>query len=174
MPTPRPVDLPERSLLAAVRARGDYADCYAVDVDAHVSQAQFVEAFYTTALFKVERAILRVALGSPSTDRDARHLALGEAREFAYWRVAQRDATQLMLTDKSGQTSSWLMAQALEAAPGARTRLHFGSAVYARADPKTGRRSMGAAFHALLGFHRLYSRALLWSAARRAVRLTST
>ena len=46
------------------------------------------------------------------------------------------------------------------------TRLYFGSAVVpARA--KDGRASLGAGFHSLLGFHRLYSHALLRAARSR-------
>jgi hypothetical protein len=47
------------------------------------------------------------------------------------------------------------------------TRLYFGSAVVPERNAKTGRVSFGFGFHALLGFHRLYSRALLRSAVSR-------
>ena len=49
----------------------------------------------------------------------------------------------------------------------ASTRLYFGSAVVPELDAKTGQSSYGFGFHALLGFHRLYSRALLRSAVSR-------
>ncbi|NJN00825.1 MAG: hypothetical protein HC793_04460 [Aquincola sp.] len=47
------------------------------------------------------------------------------------------------------------------------TRLFFGSAVVPRVDAQSGRRRMGVVFHALLGFHKLYSRALLSAAVSR-------
>jgi hypothetical protein len=47
------------------------------------------------------------------------------------------------------------------------TRLSFGSAVVPVMDRKSGRMTMSLGFRLLLGFHRLYARALLRSAARK-------
>ena len=47
------------------------------------------------------------------------------------------------------------------------TRLYFGSAVVPVANKSTGKGKMGFAFKALLGFHKLYSRALLHAACKR-------
>ena len=52
----------------------------------------------------------------------------------------------------------------------ARTRLYFGSAVVPVANAGSGEDSIGFAFRALLGFHKLYSRVLLRSAAARLAR----
>jgi len=70
-------DVPERVLLCKYRDGIGYADCYFSDVPDSVSQRAFVEAFYTTALFKLERAVLRWFAGRPSTDVEARELAAG-------------------------------------------------------------------------------------------------
>jgi hypothetical protein len=45
------------------------------------------------------------------------------------------------------------------------TRLYFGSAVVPTMNPRTGSVALGLGFTALLGFHRLYSRALLAAAS---------
>lgn len=164
----RPTVLPTGALLARYPAAGAYADCYAVDVPAPVTHAAFVEAFYTTWLFKVERFILRVALSRPSTDAGARELAAGTRDAFAAWRVEDRTADQLLLGDFTGRTKSWLMTDA-DAGHGG-SRLYFGSAVVPDRDARTGQQRMGAVFHALLGFHRLYSRLLLGAAAARLAR----
>lgn len=50
--------LPEHALLIKYARGGSYTDCYAVEVAGSVSQAEFVEAFYTGALFKLERLLL--------------------------------------------------------------------------------------------------------------------
>jgi hypothetical protein len=50
------------------------------------------------------------------------------------------------------------------------TRLYFGSAVVPVVDETSGQARMGLAFKALLGFHRLYSRALLSAAHSRLAR----
>lgn len=157
-------ELPGQALLDPYRLKGAYTDCYAVDLPRAVSHAAYVEAFYTTALFKVERQILAWLAARPSTDAQARQLAHGEADRFAAWNVEGRGADQLLLCDFLGRTRSWLMS----APAGSGTRLYFGSAFLAKGvNPKSGQREFGLAFHALTGFHRLYSRALLSAAANR-------
>ena len=160
-------DVPERVLLRKYRDGIGYADCYFSDVPDSISQRAFVEAFYTTALFKLERAVLRWFAGRPSTDVEARELAAGDRQSFAAWRVEDRTADELLVADFTGRTRSWLMASPISAANGMRTRLYFGSAVVPRPDVAPGKRTMGFAFHALLGFHAAYSRALLRAARSR-------
>ena len=134
-----------------------------MDVPGTVTHARFVEAFYTSWLFRVERAILAAAARRPSTDADVRALAAGASERFAAWTVEARAADQLLLSDMQGSTRSWLMV-----APGpATTTLYFGSAVVPRRARSAGEAPrMGWLFRALLGFHALYSRALLSLAAR--------
>ena len=50
--------LPDEALLARYRDGRSYTDCYSVDVAHVVSHAAYVEAFYTSAVFKVERQLL--------------------------------------------------------------------------------------------------------------------
>jgi hypothetical protein len=158
-------DLPAHALLCRYRDRGAYVDCYVVDVDAPVTQAAFVAAFYTTAVFKLERVLLAWFAGKPSTDAQAQALARGAAEAFAAWRVEARADDQLLLCDFRGRTRSWLMCEPLRES-GA-TRLYFGSAVVPVADAKSGRKAMGGVFRALLGFHVVYSRVLLRAAVAR-------
>jgi hypothetical protein len=73
----------------------------------------------------------------------------------------------LLLADFTGATRSWLMS---EVVPAGGTRLWFGSAVVPRRHGPGGQPQFGAGFHALLGFHRAYSRALLAAAGRRLSR----
>ncbi len=163
-----PCDLPAHSLLRRYADNG-YADCYVTAIDIPVSHAEFVAAFYTTALFKLERIILRLA-GLPSTDAQAQELATGARDAFAAWRVEARDTDQILLSDSSGRTKSWLMvARTLDDAAVPRTRLYFGSAVVPRLNVASGRNEMGRVFRMLLGFHKMYSRALLGSARRRLI-----
>ena len=156
------------SVLLGVQSPGSFADCYVVEVPGSFSQAAFVEAFYTTSLFRVERAILKALLARPSTDRQARELATGTASSFAAWRVEQRTPEQLLLADFTGRTRSWLMAESVtQSGPSPATRLYFGSGVGPRSRADGVPPKMGFAFHALLGFHKLYSRLLLGAAASR-------
>lgn len=168
MPTIRRCDLPADALLQRHAGAGGYADCYAVDVAGRVSHAAFVEAFYTTRAFKLERLILRLFASRPSTDDEARQLADGTRDTFAAWSVEGRTADQLLLGDFTGRTKSWLMvAPAGSAASPAGTRLYFGSAVVPARNRRTGKSSLGFVFRALLGFHHLYSRILLGAARAR-------
>ena len=154
--------LPATALLSRHVAPGAYTDCFCTEIEGRRTHAEFVEAFYTTPLFKLERLILRLALARPSTDAEARQLARGERGQLAAWTVEELAEHQLLLADMAGRTRSWLMTEAVAA--GGRSRLYFGSAVLPRRDAQTGRDSLGWAFTALLGFHRLYLRALLAAA----------
>ena len=153
-------ELPAAALLQPYRSAGDYTDCFSIEVPRRVSQAAFVEAFYTSALFRLERMVLAWLASRPSRDAEVRELAAGQRTRFAAWSVEGRAHDQLLLCDFQGSTRSWLMT-----APGAdghSTRLYFGSAVV--------RRRQGKAFRALLGLHQLYSRLLLRAAAARVIR----
>ena len=79
----RASDIPDESLLRRYRESGDYADCYTTSVAGSVTHAEFVTAFYTTWLFKLERWILTWAVGKPSTDVDAARVATGASDRFA-------------------------------------------------------------------------------------------
>ena len=76
---------------------------------------------------------------------------------------------QLLLRAVDGRTRSWLKVSAAEV-PG-RTRLYFGSAVVPAVNSSIGKQSMGFVFKALLGFHKIYSLALLRAAAARFARI---
>ena len=164
MPPISSCQLPPGALLDLNVREGAYADCYVTEIAASISLAQYVEAFYTTNIFAVEQFLLGVFLSKPSNDAQARQLATGSIDNFAAWRVEARASNQLLLTDFTGRTRSWLMVAPHELSADTLTRLYFGSAVGAVTNRKTGGKSMGSAFHALLGFHRLYSRILLSSA----------
>jgi hypothetical protein len=142
--------LPANALLQKYALSGAYTDCYSTTIAADVSLADFVSAFYTTWLFKLERFILNVAVSKPSTDEEAISLLAGERHTFAAWYVEDRAADQLLMCDFRDQTRSWFMVS-----PG---RIYFGSAVIpVQKNP----------FRWLLGIHRLYSRALLAAAKSR-------
>jgi hypothetical protein len=167
MPRALPAEPPESSMLLELRRQGCFTDCYALEVPAPVTQAQFVEAFYTTPLFKAERFILRLLAARPSTDQDAKDLAAGTTDSFAVWKVAHRSPEQLLLKAQIGTTSSWLMAAPEPSSKGQKTTLYFGSAIAGRTNPETGKQQFSLAFSALLGLHDLYSRLLLQAAAKK-------
>jgi hypothetical protein len=152
-------DLPPAALLARYLEQGVYTDCFVTTVPTCVSQARYVEAFYTSPLFKLERLFLALVVARPSTDGEARDLASGDLSKFAAWTVEARSADQILLCDFKSLTRSWLMSvQSAET-----TTLYFGTAVA----PRKGDRVSGSIFRALAGFHQLYARALLRSAVSR-------
>ena len=64
--------LRDEALTQRYRASGAHTDCFFTELARPVTHAEFVEAFYTTWLFKLERWILRVCVAKPSTDAEAR------------------------------------------------------------------------------------------------------
>ncbi len=162
--TPSQTPLPQDSLLARLaEERGAFADAYTLRLPRAVTLAEFVEAFYTTRLFKLERALIALLLRKPSSDAMARAVARGEGERLAVWTIEARERDELLMHEDSGATRSWFK---VEAAAGA-TTLWFGSAVVPRRKSPASEPRFSWVFHALLGFHRLYSRALLAAAARR-------
>ena len=155
----QPCLLPDEALLGRYSSNGSYTDCYMTEIPIPVSQAQYVNAFYTTPLFKLERFILTWTVSKPSTDIQAKQLADGTRDAFAAWTVEAWTENQLLMCDFLSRTRSWLMVLPLESG----TRLYFGSAIVS----KTGKSTLELGFRALLGFHRLYSVALLHAARSR-------
>lgn len=165
-----PCELPAGALLGTYRDAGAYTDCYAADMPRAVSQAEYVEAFYTTWVFKLERWVLAMFVAKPSTDLQAQALACGQADAFAAWSVEGRTGNQLLMCDFQRRTRSWLMSVPAPADAATGTRLFFGSAVVPATHPKSGRSTMGPVFRALLGFHKVYSRVLLGATMSRLQR----
>jgi hypothetical protein len=170
MPGVSTCPLPTGALLNRYE-EGHYTDCFFSDVPGAVSLLQFVEAFYTTWLFRTERFILKWLVSRPSTDMQARQLALGELNSFAAWTVEDRNEDQLLMNDFREKTRSWLMVVPVQDQGASQTRLYFGSAVISTEQKKDGALQMGKSFNVLLGLHKLYSRALLKTAGNRLRKL---
>ena len=153
-------DIPDNTLIAEHRTRtGGFADSFMTRVPGDIPLSTYVEAFYTAPLFRTERLILRLA-GHPSTDRQARDIARGNAERFAIWDRPVRRENELLIRQTSDATASWFMTRP----EGADTLLYFGSAL----DPVvTGADRRPTLFRVMTGLHTLYSRLLLASAARR-------
>jgi hypothetical protein len=166
----QPCEIPGGTLLYQCRQDGAWADCYVTSIARSVSLAEFVSAFYTSSLFKVERRILATFVAKPSTDAQAGELALGTRDAFAAWNVEDRRADELLLRDFQGRTRSWLMVADAKTDASPCTRLYFGSAMGPVANRATGQATLGMAFRALLGFHNIYSQALLRAASGRLIR----
>lgn len=153
---------PAGALIARYDGGGGYTDCFVTTVPGRVTQTAYIEAFYTTWLFKLERLVLALLVARPSTDAEARALALGKHEAFAAWTVEGREPDQILMCDFMGSTRSWLMS----APDGNATSLYFGSAIV----PHRGAARPGVGFRALTPFHRVYARALLRAAASRLKR----
>jgi hypothetical protein len=164
--------LPETALLRRYATGVNYTDCFFIDVARPASLTGYVEAFYTTWLFRMERAVLILA-GRPSTNAQARALAEGRSSSLAAWQVEAREVDQILLRDLTGRTRSWLM---VTLPPYGRTgaRLWFGSAIVARPARPGRTAALGRVARALVGLHVVYSRTLLRAAATRVARLSGT
>ncbi len=162
------LSLPSHSLLYRYKARGAFVDCYYVDITCPISQSMYIEAFYTTPLFKLERWILTWLVSRPSTDQQASLLSMAKITRFSAWRVEKRSDNQLLMCDYRERTRSWLMSEPSKGG----VRLYFGSAVVpdsggTEESQSGGFPKMGNFFKAIQWFHHLYSMALLASARSR-------
>lgn len=144
---------------------GCYTDSYQTILPHQITLSEFVTAFYTTPLFKLERIILKYAASKPSTDSDIERLLQGSQQKFAAWSVEAQTENQLLMCDFHHRTRSWFMTlpEMVDNKPA--TRLLFGSAV-TPIKSNNGEATLGKGFTALIGFHKLYSRALLYSASK--------
>lgn len=150
---PRACAVPQDGLLHRYVAQdGAYTDCFEVMHPMEADLPAFITAFYTTWLFRLERAVLTVLLRRRIRDADVTALAEGGV-DFAAWRVEDRAEGQILLCDLSGATRSWLAVAPKE---GGTTRLLFGSAVV----PWDGQ-PLSRFVRVLIPAHRFYSRALL-------------
>jgi len=159
--------VPADSLLHKYSTKGAYADCYSTEIPRRLSLPEFILAFYTTPLFKLERFILKLTVSKPSTDDQAGQLADGGIEKFAAWNVESRRENEILMCDFLGRTRSWLMIVPMNTTSSARTRLYFGSAVVPIQNLRTAQLSLGFGYKSLLGFHKVYSRLLLYSAKSR-------
>ena len=157
--------LPEFALLQKYRESGAYTDCYRTKIETPVSHREFVSAFYTTWLFRLERLILKWLVSKPSSDDDVQRLVNAQQDQFAAWTVEARAENQLLMCDFRQRTRSWFMT----VHDGDATFLYFGSAVVQTGTSASGEPEFGKSISLLMSFHKLYSRALL-SAARARLR----
>src|SRR5690554_665320 len=169
-PTIRSVALPDQALLRKYADGGGYTDYYFTQIAGTATVAAYTEAFYTTWVFKLERLLLAILLGKPSTDPQAKQLAAGARDYFSAWSVEQRADGQLLMCDLGGRTRTWLMAVPAGHREHEPTHLFLGSAIVPVVDEATGHKRLGVGFQALLSFHKLYSRVLLRAARLRLQR----
>lgn len=152
----------EDSFLNVYRQQRAYTDSYALDFSHGVTLSQYVEAFYSSKVFKIERWLLNCLFNCYANDELAGCLGRGEVSQFSIWTVEMRDDEQLLLCDVFQRTRSWLMCRQ-SPDPSKGTQLYFGSAVLPKRHSTDGKPVFGCAFHALHGFHHAYSQALLRS-----------
>lgn len=160
LPSVQKCSIPANTMLEYYLTKNTYTDCYTTEVSGQVSFSEYICAFYTTFLFKLELLILKLFLSKPSTDETARQLANGNVANFAAWTVERRDENELLMCDFMGRTRSWFMIIPKD---GVQTRLYFGSAVL----PKRNATSIEFGFRAVFGFHQIYSVYLLYFARAR-------
>lgn len=146
--------VPHNALLKRYVGQGaSYTDCYVLRVPQHVGLDGFVNAFYTTALFRAERLVLSLAMKRRIHDSEIQDMLSGARSGFAAWRVEARADGQLLMCDLSGATRSWFSV----ADCGTRgTDLYFGSAVVAEAG-----KPLSTLTRLAMPLHVLYSKCLL-------------
>lgn len=159
-------EIPETGSLAKYRDHpGCYTDCFFVDVPGDISLSEYISAFFNNFPMRVERSMLTLLASKPSSIEDVQHLALGTNDKLAIWETEEREQNQLLMSVGNGPIRSWWMI-APPSNNEKHTRLFFGSAFLPRSENSSGEPKKGIIFHALLGFHKFYSRLLLWMVKR--------
>jgi hypothetical protein len=169
MPKVIATELPSYALSASYKKQGAFVDCYYIDIAKDINLDEYIQAFYTTTLFKLERSLLSLATFKRTTDHEAVELSLGKSSRYSIWTVEGRESNQILLRDFTGNTRSWLMVQK----PNQNEigiRLLFGSVVVPKGVTKNGQGSFGVLFHLFGKFHQIYSQALLSAAYRKLLR----
>ena len=165
------VEIPENGFLNAYDLKsGCYTDCFCIDVPGSINFPTYVYAFFNTPVFKLERVLLRLLASSPSSETDVANLASGTSDVLSMWNVEERNENQMLMSVGNGPIRTWLMCSSSDISSGT-TRLFFGSAVLPTRRDASGDHKMGRSFHILLGFHKIYSRILLWSAKQKLQKL---
>ncbi|MEL7396055.1 MAG: hypothetical protein AAFN44_06750 [Pseudomonadota bacterium] len=164
------IPAPDDSFLHALACQtGAYADCFEATVACDIPQSdafqRFVFAFFDSPVFRVERAILRLAGKAPKDRSDPKALALGETDAFAAWRVERRADNEILLVVLNTPIRTWLSLQK----EGSVARLRFGSAIL----PQEGKDIPHWAFRVTLPAHVVYSRLLLRAAVSGWARATA-
>jgi len=163
-------ELPIIALSTIYKEQGAFVDCYYIDIEKNISLDEYIQAFYTTGLFKLERCLLSLATFTRTKDDEAIELSLGKSDSYSIWTVEGRESNQIMLRDFTGNTRSWLMVKNFDEHEMS-TRLYFGSVVVPKNITENKQASFGVIFHLFGKFHQIYSRALLSAAFRKLKRI---
>jgi hypothetical protein len=169
MPKVIETELPSNALSATYKERGAFVDCYYIDIVKDISLDDYIQAFYTTTLFKLERSLLSLATFKRVMDSEAVELSTGKSDTYSIWTVEGRESNQIILRDFTSSTRSWLMVQKPNDNEMS-TRLYFGSVVVPKDKTKNGKASFGVLFHLLDKFHQVYSKLLLNAAYKKLLR----
>jgi len=160
-----PSHLPDDSFLHDYQKNNNFTDCYKVLIHRNVSGLEFVEAFYTSWLFRLERLIIAIFVLRPSTDKQLLKFLRFQRPTFSAWTIERSSAEQWLMCDYQGKTRSWFMVKPFQNE--SITELYFGTAILANAKDKFGNSRLTLFFRLLLLFHRHYAIWLLNAAKRR-------
>lgn len=154
--------LPEAALLQRYAVqRGCYTDCFETVLPNAVALPAFLEAFYGSWLFGLEKLVLRAHLRGKPINWDIAPVADGTADAYAAWTVEGRGDGQILMSDLGGHTRSYL---AVEPTLQGGARLLFGSAVV----PRSGY-ELPWLVRVTVPLHQFYARSLLRAARRRLI-----
>lgn len=168
MPAITPCPMPKQSVLFDQSMDpAHYADCYRIDVPFEVDLPRYIAAFFQSPFLRLERALLTL-MGQGSRAKDVVDFAQGQSEDLALWGCETRQPDQIVMLVAKGRIRSWLSVAPEQNG----TRLYFGSTV-SPLQQTDGSQILGRSITALGGFHRLYSRIILATVARRLARFKS-
>jgi len=169
MPKIIETEVPLDALSVGYLKEGAFVDCYYIDIPKEVTLEQYIQAFYTTFLFKVERSVLSLVTFTLAKDSEAVDLSLGKTERYSIWTVEKRKSDQILLCEFTENTRSWLSVKVIKVEGVITTRLYFGSVVIPKSVSENGEGNFGFIFHLLGKFHKVYSKSLLNAAYKKLI-----
>ncbi len=159
----RKTTLPAHAMLSRYAdGTASYTDCFAYDYAGPVDLENFLNAFFNSWVFRLERFILKAAARVTISDEDTANFAAARSDRMGLWTAQDRDESQVLTIVGQGPIHSWWMVEP----KGERTRLYFGSAIRPMTAKDGSQRMNPAAKYGGLP-HRIYARILLAVAARK-------
>ena len=162
--------------------KGAYIDCFCFMMPCVISFEEFVTAFYTSRLFKIERVILSIVVRKPSDDRQAIAIAQGRQKYFSAWSERARSPNELLMCDFQNQTCSFFKVVEVPCSKSRESSenhykdfstnapssvLYFGTVLVPHKHSNGKLKEKPLFIRWLMPFHRLYSKALMRSAIKR-------
>eukprot|EP00730_Choanoeca_flexa_P009154 TRINITY_DN12599_c1_g1_i1.p1 TRINITY_DN12599_c1_g1~~TRINITY_DN12599_c1_g1_i1.p1 ORF type:complete len:156 (+),score=22.25 TRINITY_DN12599_c1_g1_i1:207-674(+) len=155
-----------------MESQGYNCDTFVVSMPASspTTLDRYVKLFFKTPVFRIERFVLKHAAGVTITDKDVEQCTLEVGSSVGIWQIIEREPCEALAVWTHGQAVGctwWRLEHQRDGSP----VLMFGSGIKA---PDNLNLAMRLLLQLATQGHYVYSRVLLWNAARDLGKATKT